>query len=293
MNNKHLKTTHDNNIYKKMIRINIKRKILKGLENKSNIVNPYIKKNFKNIMSGNSNMSNFYQKHVKDLDNSPMFNNYLSNNKESSFLDQFAPLKFNKNQKITTKNNHNPRNWTSINNLDMTYGITNEENFTHNNMAPHFKSKGMIINDYNINNINNKMNLFTGSSRDFIPKKEILQEHFKKPERDNRYTNGAPNQVHRLQRYYLPSREKRNDKPFEEIKVGPGLNIPADQTTRPDEGLFDLYRPMPKNVRADQKQIQRLLYEPATIPSKVNYNQFQDNYLSVDLKSSRQIIIKI
>ena len=130
---------------------------------------------------------------------------------------------------------------------DMTYGIINNEDFKHNNMVPHF-SKKQMINDYNEQTFAHRMELFSGSSKNFTPKKESLQENFTPLEKDVNLVNGSQNNIELLQGYYLPSTQKRNVLPFEQQQIGPGLNLDPSQTSRPDGGSFEEYRPMPKTI---------------------------------------------
>ena len=114
-------------------------------------------------------------------------------------------------------------------------------------MLPHF-SKKQIINEYNEQTFAHRMELFSGSSRNFTPKKELLKENFSPLQRDVNLVNGSQNNIELLQGYYLPGTEKRNILPFEQQQIGPGLNLDPSQTSRPDGGSFEEYRPMPKTV---------------------------------------------
>ena len=57
----------------------------------------------------------------------------------------------------------------------MNNSVIKEDDF--NNMVPHF-SKKQIINDYNEQTYAHRMELFSGSSKNFTPKKELLKENF-------------------------------------------------------------------------------------------------------------------
>ena len=230
-------------------------KIEEGFKNVNNSLN--------NISSNNKDMnSQFYKDHIGEVNNSPMFKNSSysdENSGEQRFTDQFKPLVFDnkktavaknaihksttKSETEQSKNIQSSGKFSFINfSKDMGLGVTND--MTHCNMQPHFKSNGMIINDYNQKNINSKLNLFTGSSRDFIPKKEILQEHFKQVQPTK--VGLSSNNTHKLEKYYNVSSKQKGVLPFEQQKIGPGLALSADQTSRADGGLVETFRPMPK-----------------------------------------------
>ena len=212
--------------------------------------------------------SAFYDKQLKTINKSPMFSNFLTSNDNISYHEQFKPLNFDNTGNSVAKNDSNisinnlnyinnkitvPDSWSKFNDNNdnnMTYGIINDEHFTHNNMMPHFKSKGLVINDYNQKNLNKRMELFTGSSKNFIPKKEILQSHFKQNEPNNRYITGSTNKTHITRKYYIPSKYKNNNNPFEEEKVGPGLGLNPNQNVRTNLSKFEEYRPMPKDINS-------------------------------------------
>merc|ERR1712065_37449 len=124
--------------------------------------------------------------------------------------------------------------------IDMTYGVVDKEHFGHNNMIPHFSKKAMI-NEYNSGNYTHKADLFSGSSKEYVPKSELLQENFTPIQKDVNLVNGSRNNLEFLQTYYLPGKERRNQLPFEQTKVGPGLNLDPEQATRPDGGSFEEY----------------------------------------------------
>jgi len=255
---------------------------------KTNIINNSIK-SINNISVNYKNMnSKFYQENVKNLDNSQMtesFNQNLNNSKES-YEDQFKPLIFDNKEKPSSVNQ--PHNSINKNNLtsierslaigdgysffnednDMTYGISNENDFTHSNMIPHF-SKKQVINDYNEQTLAHKVDIFSGSSKNFIPKKEVLLENFAPVQKDVNLVNGSKNNLEFMKSYYLPSKEKRNQLPFEQENVGPGLNLAPEQSIRPDGGQQEEYRPLPKNVdelrSADNPKIS---YEGVVVPGQ-------------------------
>lgn len=283
-------TYHDSNHEKNIEKININsNRIIESRDpQKTNIVNNSIKPI--NNISLNYKDMNFYEENVKNLDNIKMFESFNQklNNTDESFNDQFKPLVFdNKSEPSSVNQAHKSIDRNKFNSIerslalgndysffdnkeDMTYGIVKKEEFKHNNMVPHF-SKKQVINDTNEQTIAHKVDIFSGSSRNFIPKKELLQENFAPIQKDVSLIGGigSGNKLDAMQSYYLPSKEKRNILPFEQQNIGPGLNLSADQTTRADGGNFEEYRPLPKTVdqlrSADRP---KLSYEGVIIPGQ-------------------------
>ena len=221
---------------------------------KNNIINNSIN-SVNNISLNYKDMnSKFYEsnkKMLKDSEKLESFNNNLS------YENQFRPLTFDNDSNplpssFNKSNNSIEKdlaigNGYSYLNDNMNYGVTDENDLDHNNMVPHF-SKKQIINDYNEQTFAHRMELFSGSSKNFTPKKELLKENFAPLEKDVNLVNGSQSNIELLQGYYLPSTQKRNVLPFEQQQVGPGLNLDPSQTSRPDGGSFEEYRPMPKTV---------------------------------------------
>lgn len=256
---------YNNDSYEKNLkRIETENNLIKNASDplKTNIINNSIYP-INNISLDYKDM-NFYQENVKKLDNSIMFESFNDNlnNSSQSYDDQFKSLKF-ENQSIPCSDNKSfdinkfnsiERNLALGNDYslfessqDMTYGITKDEDFKHNNMIPHF-SKKQMINDYNEQTFAHKVDIFSGSSRNHIPKKEELLENFAPVQKNVNLINGSQNTLEFQKGYYLPGKEKRNILPFEQEKVGPGLNMDPSQSIRPDGGKFEEYRPLPKTV---------------------------------------------
>mgnify|MGYP001258979691 CR=1 FL=1 len=242
--------------------------VKKSLDSKkTNIINNSI--NLINNMSSDYKDMNsqFYEQNVSNLDNlkiSENFNNSLSDS-NMSFEDQFKTLSFDndkKPQNVSSNYNHDRTKFNLIErNLavgsqyslfdtktnDMTYGMTDNKDFIHSNMTPHF-SKKQMINDYNEQTLTHKVDLFSGSSKNFEPKKEVLKENFSEMQKDVNLVNGMKSNTDVLQSYYQPGKERRNELPFQQDYVGPGLNLPANQSIRPDGGKQEDFRPLPKNT---------------------------------------------
>ena len=132
-----------------------------------------------------------------------------------------------------------------------TYGVIPENELTHNNMVPYFKTKGnygnSIDDEKHLDKIfNRKLELFTGSANnlDYKPKTERRPLFAPVPGLNNVY--GAPVKTDFYEGRYIPSKERRNEKPFQDIKVSPGLNLGYNQNGI--HGFHDPYRALPKNV---------------------------------------------
>ena len=262
---------HDNDFERNNNKIKEKNHLIDKAKDpvNTNIINNSIKSvnNISLTYKDMNSNSNFYQENVKNLDNSLMFESFSDklNNTQDSFNDQFKPLVFdNKSEPASQNQGHKSIDRSKFNSIernlaigneysffndknDMTYGITKDEDFTHNNMIPHF-SKKQMINDYNEQTFAHKVDVFSGSSRNFIPKKEALLENFAPVQKDVNLVNGSQNTLEFQKGYYLPSREKRNLLPFEQQQVGPGLNLDPSQPIRADGGRHEEYRPLPKTV---------------------------------------------
>jgi hypothetical protein len=90
----------------------------------------------------------------------------------------------------------------------------------HNNMVPFFGSKVKQNLNYNANEgVLDNMN---GSGAQYIKKQEIAPLF--KPEENMQWGHGMPNTSDFVQSRMNPSMSMANVKPFQEIRVGPGLN---------------------------------------------------------------------
>jgi hypothetical protein len=201
-------------------------------------------------------------------------------NKKNEFLGQFDLQKVNKDSQPTPKNAIGKVNmnalerdmqinggYSNFDQSDMTYGIVDKEHFTHNNMQAFTKGKGIEHNNFNPNNRNYLVELFTGSSVNNIPKKETPR--FFLPEKDVTFgaTRGMPNQSDFLQSRFVVSDVRQGEKPFEPVKVTPGLGLNYYEEAR--FGYHDPYRALPKTVdelRVTNKP--KLTYKEPVIPGK-------------------------
>jgi hypothetical protein len=110
----------------------------------------------------------------------------------------------------------------------------------HNNMEPFFGSS--VKQNMNENANQTKLAHFTGSDDTFKHKKETKMLF--KPVKQNIHGQ----QINRDDSRYIASMyTKRNQLPFKQIKVGPGLNSSANDLTT-NVGFHDSYRPKQKTV---------------------------------------------
>ena len=121
------------------------------------------------------------------------------------------------NQTIAEANTPtNPNTYYSLtgNPVDSTY-------FRHNNMVPFFGSH--LPNQPNVKSAESVMDNYTGSGSQIFQKREVAPLFA--PGENVQYANGAPNNSDFYQSRVNPSMRMANVKPFEEIKVAPGLGL--------------------------------------------------------------------
>ena len=80
--------------------------------------------------------------------------------------------------------------------------LLKNKDFKHSNMIPHF-SKKQMINDYNEQTFAHKVDVFSGSSRNFIPKKEELLENFAPVQKNVNLVGGAAKYIRVSKRILL------------------------------------------------------------------------------------------
>ena len=137
-------------------------------------------------------------------------------------------------------------------NKNGSYNVLPDELLTHNNMVPQFKSKG--LNGYetkdNFNHLSNqfnrKNNLFTGSLNDVSYKQKTERRPLFNPMIGLTNVYGSPVKTDEYEGRYIPSRERRNELPFQPIKDTPGLNL--GYNTIGATGFHDKYRALPKTT---------------------------------------------
>ena len=139
------------------------------------------------------------------------------------------------------------QNWTPFaEGGDMTYGIFKKDELKHNNMQPFFRRRdeavdlmdGKMTDEINSNNNSTKMELFTGSSKNYYPKE--APPAFFEPMKDVHFVNGTPNQTAQLIDRYIPGNQRQGEKPFQPVKVQPGLGLGYNEDSK--VGFHDSYR---------------------------------------------------
>ena len=129
-------------------------------------------------------------------------------------------------------------------NNDMSYGVTND--FSHNNMVPQFRggSYGSQPNrELKSNELyQRKMELFTGD--EVVKIKKTEQKPLFEPITGATNIWGSPVTIDYQSDRYIPAREKRNEKPFQEVRQSPGLNLGYNE----NNDLGNDYRPAYKTI---------------------------------------------
>jgi hypothetical protein len=134
-------------------------------------------------------------------------------------------------------------------NDDGTYGVTRADSpdFIHENMQP-FVSRGPSARHEEArNDVNQRtLELFTGSADnvDYRPKVERAPLFSPLIGAQNIY--GDPVRTDEYKERYFPGREKRNELPFSQVKVTPGLDIGYNSIGK--QGYHDMYRVIPRGV---------------------------------------------
>ena len=139
---------------------------------------------------------------------------------------------------------------------DMSYGV-NGGDFTHNNMVPQFKSKSYGSQPHRDEKMREvgqrKMELFSGSISIKPPKTERAPLFEPVMNATNIY--GMPVMSDYTSDRYIPGAEKRSEKPFQEKRVTPGLNLGYNE----ENAMGDYYRPTYKTIdelrTADKAQV--------------------------------------
>jgi hypothetical protein len=188
----------------------------------------------------------------------------------NNFLTQFEPMSFdNPNDPVSVNavpenNSMNgaikrmefERNLASGSNIlysnfgegnDMRYGVTND--MSHKNMEPNFRSNqsNPLFRQHQGDTFQRQMELFSGHKRDDWHHKTEQTPLFN-PVIGITNPNGQPSMTDFYQSRYVPSKERRNEKPFQPVRVGPGLGLGTKGVNLSSKGGGDLYRVLPKTV---------------------------------------------
>ncbi len=218
---------------------------------RTNIIPPYFNQVYQDKLTNNLTMG--------PVPNSELLSNSIS--KQESFTSQFdLPTLDNKGEPASVGDSWNSTHRSNILNLerslatssgfspfenetnDMTYGIVPKEHFVHNNMHPSTAQRDMGIKESN--NFEYQMEIFTGSSKNWNPKRETIP--FFDPEEFKQLPFGAELVTDAERDRIIVPRVRQNERPFEPINVAPGLNLGYDEM--PKEGRHDTYRVLFKDT---------------------------------------------
>ena len=95
------------------------------------------------------------------------------------------------------------------------------DHFRHNNMAPYFGSKSRANNASN--SLESTLDNYTGNGSQQFAKREV--NSFFKPSEGYQWAHGMPTTSEFVQSRIVPSMNMAGVKPFDDIKVGPGVGI--------------------------------------------------------------------
>lgn len=149
--------------------------------------------------------------------------------------------------------------FSDFNSNKMDYGVTND--FTHNNMIPSTSQRDMPLMNYD--NFNYRLDLQTGSSRDWVPKKEV-ETMFAPIKSGKKTIEGQPAINGQLGSRFITSfKNNMGNLPFQnKVKVRPGIDGEIQK------GKHSTYRVLPRNIDELRSEInQKLVYEQPMIES--------------------------
>ena len=204
------------------------------------IILGYIFKNKKHPKSQKYKENKLQQKSVYNNNRYNQVDKQVRKIKEDFYNKSKNPLKSgiipeNFNQKILNSKTSNSNQIKS----QLSGEVMVKENFTHNNMVPFFGSK--LTQNMNLdNNISQrKLEMFTGTDEytSGVGKKE-QKPLFKPTMNTGGYINGKPVDMDRQLNRYDNGNKKPTELPFEQIRVGPGLN--QGYTDKPSGGFQQL-----------------------------------------------------
>ncbi len=233
-------------------RVSIKRKKV-SKHDKPNSKEIYNSDTVKKARRQEQNMANkLWKKSKKPIETNiipPMFNNRKSKQQRPAVSikkSSGVPIKQSQ-QKIIQKekdiiplsNVSNTQGWKPVVKRESQH-TQKRPGFFHNNMEPFFG--GSIKQNMKPDLYRTKLEHFTGAQPSYKHKKEV--KRLFEPVKQNIFGN----QVQKdrgLERYWI-SDKKPNEKPFEQIKVGPGVGLKVNEKSK--HGFHDSYRPKYKTV---------------------------------------------
>ena len=155
----------------------------------------------------------------------------------------------------------------------MSYGVIKDNELTHNNMNPSFKGKDMNpFRNQQLQELNQRrMELFSGSDNraDFQHRKETKPLFSNLTNMTNIY--GTPVMTDFYESRYMPSKERRNELPFQPVKITPGLGLGTNE--QGNYGYHDPHRILPKTVdELRPKNKPKLSYKGVVVPGQKGSN---------------------
>ena len=149
---------------------------------------------------------------------------------------------------VSSENNTSSENTCNSNGFTSMAGETmNEKTFVHNNMVPFFggKIRGATA---DANTAESRLDHLQGAGSQLIRKTE--QAPLFKPHKNLQYAHGAPNHSEFMMSRVNPSTRMANVKPWDEEKIGPGLNMGYTAESGPgfNSGMGARDKWLPKTV---------------------------------------------
>jgi hypothetical protein len=191
------------------------------------------------VKKQNINNNNQFLEQFQTLNYDPK-NNPVSSNAVETGGSNLSRIQTERNLAL----NGSYSNFDEANN--MTYDIYDSNSLMHLNMVPQFKGKSYgdnILKQKNANNtFQRKMEMFSGLESTKIPKTET--KPLFSPVTGAENTFGLPSLTELLDSRYIPSLERRNERPFSQVRITPGLNLAYNEVNRNG----DNFRVLPKTV---------------------------------------------
>jgi hypothetical protein len=161
-------------------------------------------------------------------------------------------------------------NWSPVTG-EMTYGVASSgelDKFRREKLVPSFKKGsygGTVDRKRHDGNMQTRLDLFTGASA-VRPGKVEARERFQ-PVKNLTNIWGSPNVTeYELDRFALNDR-RNNEKPFEQVRVTPGLDMDYNQNADGEIAPGYSYRPLPKTVDdLRQANRQKVSYAGVMVP---------------------------
>lgn len=181
-------------------------------------------------------------------DNDSEFSDIAEQKSQPLYERQFQLQSYNNTSDPVSANSNSK--YSSISNR-MDYGVVNDvAEFNHSNMMPQFSGRtyGYSQTSYAQQSMNagfQRRNDFnTGSINNLDYRKKSERRPLFNP--TSNLTNKNDNYSTDFQGRYMPGKERRNELPFQQERVTPGLGLNYNENNK--EGRHSLYRVMPKSI---------------------------------------------